>query len=95
MQLSLFETDTPGVINRNEHFAAVQPKCPSQRQRVLEYIESRKRGATRDEIANALGLPLASVCGRVNELVKSGAVVETDKRRTTSTGGTAVVLVTA
>lgn len=36
---------------------------------------------TRHEIADKSGLPLQSVCGRVNELLKSGALIELDATR--------------
>jgi predicted transcriptional regulator len=62
------DTSTDGLL-------AVADRAPRQRQRVLDTL--RAWGPmTRHELADATGLPLSSVCGRVNELMKSGAVRE-------------------
>lgn len=75
-----------GVINRNSSYHETRPKHTAQRQLVFRYIQKLDEvGATRHEIAEALGLPLSSVCGRVNELLTLGDVVETDQRRSKRT----------
>ena len=62
------DTSTDGLL-------AAADRAPRQRQRVLDTL--RAWGSmTRHELADATGLPLSSVCGRVNELMKSGAVRE-------------------
>lgn len=62
------DTSTDGLL-------AVADRAPRQRETVLQTM--RAWGPmTRHELAEATGLPLSSVCGRVNELMKSGAVKE-------------------
>lgn len=82
-----------GRKNRNRNYHDSKPRHPSQRAKVLQWLDV-VTDATREEIASALGIPLASVCGRVSELVKSGEVVETKNRRETTNGKFAVVLMT-
>ena len=66
--------------------------APHQRAVVLDYIRKRG-GATREEVALGLGLPVASVCPRVWELLKTGYLKETRLRRKTVSGKSAVVVV--
>jgi hypothetical protein len=85
-----------GVINRNEVFRDTYPRHTGRRAEILRYIAKMADvGATRDEISEALGLPLSSVCGRVNELMNCNppAVRETNERRMTRYGKPAVVVV--
>lgn len=51
-------------------------RATSQRARILAFVRSQKRPVSRAEIAEALGLPLASVCGRVFVLVHDGQLRE-------------------
>lgn len=46
-------------------------------------------GFTRNEIARKLGLPIPSVCGRVNELITAGYLAEGARRKCSVTGRTA------
>lgn len=62
------DTSSDGLLS-------VQPRAESQRARVLETL--RAWGPmTRHDLADACGLPLSSICGRVSELMKQGAVRE-------------------
>jgi hypothetical protein len=82
-----------GKKNRNENFEAIQSTLSDAQNSVLRVIRGRQWiGATREEISEAAGIKLATVCGRCNELKKMGLAVETDKRRRTSSGKSAVVL---
>lgn len=55
--------------------------------RELQVLQAlAEKPLTRDEIAAATGLRLSSVCGRVNSLVKAGAIVSFGERRSTETG---------
>lgn len=47
-------------------------KLSQQHYAVLDVIKASQDGITRNAIAARLGIPLASVCGRVNELIESG-----------------------
>lgn len=83
-----------GVRNRNDHYRESKPKHSGQRLKVYEFIRTMSVvGATREQIAESLGIPLASVCGRVSELLKCDDVIETAERRPTKSGGTGVVVV--
>jgi predicted ArsR family transcriptional regulator len=64
-----------------------------QRARILDAIQSRKNGATRQELEERLGLSGDSVRPRVCELRKAGLVVENGACRTTRAGRPARVLV--
>lgn len=84
-----------GEQNRNEVYRETLPTHSGKRAEVLRYVSKMADiGATRDEIAAALGIPLSSVCGRVNELLncQPPAVYETNDRRVTRSGKSAVVL---
>jgi DNA-directed RNA polymerase specialized sigma24 family protein len=49
---------------------SIRPFIAGKRERVYRAIEAAgTKGATREEIADATGMPLSSVCGRVNELL--------------------------
>lgn len=74
------------------------PRAGTQRERILNEVHRCEhdrpfRGATRDELAVSLELPLATVCPRVWELIKGGWLRETDMHRETREGQAAVVLV--
>lgn len=49
-------------------------------------------GATRSELVIETGLPINAVCGRVNELMKLGLVVECEKVQDERTGKRVYVL---
>jgi hypothetical protein len=85
-----------GMVNKAIVHRNTKPLHSGQRLRILKHIEKMADcGATRDEIADSLGLPVSTVCGRVNELLdpRWPDVVETDQRRNTRYGKPAVVLV--
>ena len=89
---------SPGasVRNRNKVKRDIKPRLSGQRLRVLEFVKTRGiEGATRHEIAEGLGIPLQSVCGRVAELLDKRwpELLETDAKRETQFKQPAVVLV--
>ena len=61
----------------------VRPNAATMRAKVLTCVEAAgEPGITRQEIADELGMRLQTVCGRANELLRSGDVYElTDRRR--------------
>jgi len=80
VQLTLPLTDTPitTVTPTESRSRSRRAKLDShsklnaskQRESVLACIQSAgEQGMTRNEIAESLGIPLSSVCGRVNELL--------------------------
>lgn len=80
------------------HIAAhrVASKAPSLRRQVLEFLIARgTRGATDQEIQEALGLPSNTEIPRRWELVKAGKIVDSGFRRSTRSGCAAAVWVDA
>lgn len=72
----------------------IKQHTPQQRERVYRFVvEQGNNGATRDEIAAALQLSAQSATPRVLELINAGHLFETDQRRQTRGGCSAVVLV--
>lgn len=57
----------------------------TQRDKILELIK-RIGSLTREEISECTGLRLASVCGRVNELIRDGLLEERVTTRSRHTG---------
>lgn len=68
---------------------ANRPRRAGQRERVYDYLT--QHASTREEIANALGLKLQSVCARARELLDAGLIAPRGERRTAS-GSNAEVL---
>ncbi|QEG40457.1 hypothetical protein [Roseimaritima ulvae] len=82
-QPSLFDQQTDstrssvvaGRANSARNFHAASGRRPRQRERVYAFLLNRRSaGATREQIAEATGIKLSSVCGRVSELIESGDV---------------------
>jgi hypothetical protein len=70
---------TTSIENYHEHKRS--GKLGQQAANVLEFIERHPhRDWTRAEIAQALHLPLSSVCGRVNELIKARLLIPAPNR---------------
>lgn len=65
-----------------------------RRDTVLKFVRGRGiRGATRDEIAEGLSLPVQSVCSPVLALIERGELREKGQTRTTRYGKPAAILV--
>lgn len=65
-------------------------KARSQRERILHAIQAWPR--TRNELARDLGIRLASVCGRVGELLEDGQVEVIGERVDEETGHAGEIL---
>ncbi len=75
------------VINFREHRDS--GRLGDQERGILEFLRSHpQKNFSRNEIHQATGVPLASVCGRVNALVKLGLLDERAKRECSVTGKT-------
>lgn len=61
-------------------------KLGAQQKKVMMFFHLNGGERTRSEIARDTGMRLSSVCGRVNELVKLGFLVECPRRRCAVTG---------
>lgn len=81
-----------GRQNKREQLEQSRPKHSGHRLRILELLQVTADGLTRHELAERLQLPLATVCGRVNELKKMGEVIEPGERRTTTGKSSATVV---
>lgn len=81
----------PGHRNVSTQIAAAQkiePHMPKMQRKVYEHIAS-SGGATRQEVSDALGIRIQTVCGRVGELKATGRVRDTE---TVRNGGKVVVV---
>lgn len=79
---------------RDAAYVESQPRHPTQCERVLAFIrDARSFGMTRKEIETASGFPVNIVTGRVNDLLKRGAVVKHGER--TGEHGVAVEVLVA
>lgn len=68
-------------------FYALGPKLGQQQHAIVAFLAKHcHRDFTRAELAQATGLRLSSVTGRVNELVKVHLVVEGVRRPCSTTG---------
>lgn len=77
---------------------AIRESAPAQRERVFAFIAARgEQGATIEEIAEGLGIRVASTCGRVAELARPVAgparIADSGERRRTSSGQPAKIWV--
>lgn len=92
----LFDPPPPsnGTPTSNAAAANVAPRTPSQRMRIMDYLQTRGiDGATDQEIADALGLDLNTVRPRRGELAEMGAIFKSEATRPTKTGNAAAVWV--
>lgn len=72
----------PGSRTSEAAAVRIAPRVPTMREHVRLFLVSRgEYGATRQEIADALGMRLQSICGRVAELVERKQAVATERRR--------------
>lgn len=57
-----------------------------QRARVLGELRKHARGLTRNELAHNLRLPVSTICGRLDELERSGEIYRASPRPSRITG---------
>lgn len=74
---------TTSVVAYRDHKAA--GRVSAQQQQILDALAGG-RALSRRELAEVAGLELSSVCGRVNELLQSGWLVEVPTRACRVTG---------
>jgi len=67
-------------------------KAGTQREVILSVLTKSKEGYTRRELARRTQLDLMSVCGRVNELMKSNCITEIGRRQCRITGKVAYIV---
>ncbi|MCA9137860.1 MAG: hypothetical protein KDB00_13905 [Planctomycetales bacterium] len=92
----------PGLFDHGQHAkqtraiaaASAMEKGPSRRDRIETFIRDRgPHGATRHEIADAMGWPVQSVTSPVLAMLRSGRLIENGKTRLTRHGSPAAVIV--
>jgi hypothetical protein len=70
-----------------ESYHVMGPKLGEQQRRIVSYLAKyAHRDFTRAELAEGLGLPVSSVCGRVKELMQAHILVEGQRRPDRRTG---------
>jgi hypothetical protein len=93
-QLDLLDHGLNATQTRAIAAAASLTKAPTRRELIADYVHSQgTTGATRQQISDALDLPIQSVCGPVLSMLVSGRLIETDRKRDTSNGKPAAVIV--
>lgn len=93
-QPSLFDAAYHAGETRAAAFERSKPKQSERQAKVLAFFAERgMRGGTREECADALAIPLQSICSVILGLRRCGALIETPERRPTRSGSPAVVLV--
>ena len=96
IQMTLFGADAASTKTRAITAANAIATGPSRRQQIVDHVgRCGGHGATRDEIAEAIGRPVHTITGPVMALVRSGRLVSTPQTRLTRYGFPAVVLVAA
>ncbi len=73
-------------------YRTIKPFLNGKRAQVYEFMKKRPNGATRQEISRALGEPINSVCGRVNELLGRGYLVVVGTKKDAVTGHSTEIL---
>lgn len=71
---------------------AIADLGPTLRGKVFAFVAGQAAGATREEIAAALVMPLQTVCGRVAELLELQLIHRTGETRPTASGRAAAVV---
>lgn len=95
-RLGAFHDPAASGSPETERLAAIRayPTSGTKRRKVLDYIARQgERGAIDEEVSDALSMRLYTAAPRRNELVRDGWVVDSGRRRQTSTGSQAVVWV--
>ncbi|EMI52572.1 hypothetical protein RSSM_06005 [Rhodopirellula sallentina SM41] len=92
--MSLFDYGATAQATRAAAHAAALPRQTDRIARAEEILLARgATGCTRHDLADAMGLPLQSVCSVALRLLREGVASEPGMRRPTPSGGTAAVMV--
>lgn len=78
--------------NSLEAYNKLKPELSGKRRAVYEMFCQHKEGATRQEIARWYNVAINSVCGRVNELVERGYLIEIGSKKDVISGCSTGVL---
>lgn len=62
------------------------PKLGQQAARIVSHVTAYGGDFSRTELSRATGISINAVCGRINELVTAGVLVESEPRQCSVTG---------
>lgn len=99
LALTLAMRDLPLPYKRDSETSRMaaetsRPKAPCYRTAILGFVVGRgAQGATNEEISEALGIKIQTVCPRMKELREADLVVDAGRQRPTQSGRMAVVWV--
>ena len=78
--------------NSLEAYNKIKPELSGKRRAVYEMFCQHKEGATRQEIARWYNVAINSVCGRVNELIARGFLIEVGSKKDVISGCSTSIL---
>ena len=78
--------------NSLEAYNKIKPELSGKRRAVYEMFCQHKEGATRQKIARWYNVAINSVCGRVNELIALGFLVEIGSKKDVISGCSTSIL---
>lgn len=78
--------------NSLEAYNKIKPELSGKRRAVYEMFCQHKEGATRQEIARWYNVAINSVCGRVNELIARGYLIEIGSKKDVISGCSTSIL---
>src|SRR6056297_496791 len=88
--LPLFDYGATAKATRADAHRQAEPKQADRRHRALQHlVDAGNRGLTRHELADAMALPLQSVCSVALALLRDGLASEPGPRRPTPSGAQA------
>ena len=78
--------------NSLEAYKKIKPELSGKRRAIYEMFCEHKEGATRQEISRRYNIAINSVCGRVNELMELGYLVEIGSKKDVISGCSTSIL---
>ena len=78
--------------NSLEAYKKIKPELRGKRKAIYEMFCEHKDGATRQEISRWYKIEINSVCGRVNELIQGGYLIEVGSKKDAKSGHTTALL---
>lgn len=73
-------------------YKKIEPFLNGKRKQIYELFKAHPNGATRQEIARWYNVAINSVCGRVNELIERGYLIEIGSKKDVISGCSTSIL---
>lgn len=73
-------------------YKKIKPFLNGKRKQIYELFKAHPNGATRQEIARWYNVAINSVCGRVNELIARGFLIEIGSKKDVISGCSTSIL---